>query len=568
VAALTIMIAATTPLGCTLLDHGALTPLGTVGLRPNVAAVSSAQQVPSTSNTVGMRPIFAALPSALPLPSTSITVNTNLILPFRTKAAHGAYMANDVTKVILKLFVQNTGAITTRDYWALDTPVFTESNYVWSAGVDAGSSNHTYTFSNVPISATPYVVTGQAQNGTGNITKADALGCPTALYARSTNWVTIPSALGAAVYAGSPASSPLSLAIPLQDATTDDVPINTTFTDGAQPTIGHLDLTPGTVLGTYAVGSNPTGVAAGTAGTARVCNNLGDSVTMITATGAITGPFSVGAGNHPRAIVLDSAGNAWTANNGGNNVSKITLAGVVTGPFAVGTNPLGIAYDGVSRTWTCNQGSGNVSRISSAGAVSSFAVGATPIAIAIDSGSNAWSCSNSDNKVYKVTSGGVISGPFVVANDPEAIAVDAARNAWTANTTSNSVSKVTSAGVVSGAPFPVTVGNGPVKIAIDSAGNAWTANQAGNSVSKISPTGVISGPFALGASPNAIAIDPTGNVWLTVGTSPGAVYRVTPTGTVSGPFIVGNGPTALVIDVLAHIWVVNTAGNSVTLLQD
>src|SRR2546422_11304122 len=64
--------------------------------------------------------------------------------------------------------------------------------------------------------------------------------------------------------------------------------------------------------------------------------------------GTVLGTFAVG--TDPIGVAFDGA-NIWVANEGSTNVTKLRASdGMVLGTFAVGTAPVGVAFDSVNRS--------------------------------------------------------------------------------------------------------------------------------------------------------------------------------------------------------------------------
>ena len=76
--------------------------------------------------------------------------------------------------------------------------------------------------------------------------------------------------------------------------------------------------------------------------------------------GSILGTFAVG--THPYGVAFDGA-NMWVVNNGDNTVTKLQASnGKVLGTFAVGAGPAGTAFDG-AHIWVANSITDTVSKL-------------------------------------------------------------------------------------------------------------------------------------------------------------------------------------------------------------
>jgi YVTN family beta-propeller protein len=90
-----------------------------------------------------------------------------------------------------------------------------------------------------------------------------------------------------------------------------------------------------------------------------VTNFFSSTVTKLRASdGAVLGTFALG--SEPAGIAYDGS-TLWIANSGSNTVVRVRPAdGGVIATYAVGKGPLGVAFDGASM-WSANFGSDSVS---------------------------------------------------------------------------------------------------------------------------------------------------------------------------------------------------------------
>ena len=94
---------------------------------------------------------------------------------------------------------------------------------------------------------------------------------------------------------------------------------------------------------TYAVGSNPLGVAFDGSNIWVINANDATVTKMVASTGAIVGTYSVGV--YPYSIAFDGT-NIWVANANPNTVTVLTAStGALVGTYPAGNNPLGLAFD-------------------------------------------------------------------------------------------------------------------------------------------------------------------------------------------------------------------------------
>ena len=77
-------------------------------------------------------------------------------------------------------------------------------------------------------------------------------------------------------------------------------------------------------------------------------------------TGAVVGTYAVG--SNPQGVAFDGS-NIWVTNYGSSTVSKLLAStGATVGTYSVGTNPWGVAFDG-SNIWVANYGGNTVSKL-------------------------------------------------------------------------------------------------------------------------------------------------------------------------------------------------------------
>src|SRR5688500_8553576 len=115
--------------------------------------------------------------------------------------------------------------------------------------------------------------------------------------------------------------------------------------------------TAGAVLGTYAVGRAPFGVA-GAGDSVYVTNFFGKTVTRLRAAdGFNLGTFDVGDG--AAGIIYDGS-TLWVACHGDDSIVRVSTNGSIISTYATGNGPFSIAFDGV-RVWVPNSGSDSVS---------------------------------------------------------------------------------------------------------------------------------------------------------------------------------------------------------------
>ncbi len=274
-----------------------------------------------------------------------------------------------------------------------------------------------------------------------------------------------------------------------------------------------------------------------------------------------TGTYAVG--TNPLGIAIDSSGDAWVTNTGNGDITELSPTGATIGTYAVGTNPLNPSIDSAGNIWVPNNGSGTVTELSPKGAtIGTYSTGGTgPMGTAIDSAGNIWVTNNGSNNVTELSPKGSIIGIYQVGVSPCGITIDSSGDAWVANVGSDTVTELSPTGATIGT---YAVGKGPHGIAANSSGDIWVANMGSDSVTELSPTGATIGTYAVGTSPDNIALDTYGDVWVT-NTGSGNVTELSPTGaTTTGIYNVGTSPHGIAIDKTGDVWVANNGSNNVT----
>jgi YVTN family beta-propeller protein len=320
------------------------------------------------------------------------------------------------------------------------------------------------------------------------------------------------------------------------------------------PTAGQWP-TPGTSL----VGPQ------GPAGVSGAAVNL-QAIALLRWYGASQTGATFAVGTNPQGIAFDGA-NLWVANNGSSNVTKLNAAtGAAIGTYPVGSptlggNPSAIAFDGTS-IWVTSGGPDRVTKLNAAtGAViASYPVGQNSYGIAFD-GANIWVASNGPNNVTKVTVAAESWVTYYAGVGPSAVAFDGT-NIWVADADGNYVSKLNPA---TGTIIKTyALGSGPRGLAFDGT-NIWVANSVSNTVTKLNvATDSIGGPYPVGLGPMGIAFDGT-SIWVANFGSNNVTRLNAATGGVLGTYAVGTNPWGIAFDGVS-IWVTNTGSNTVSKL--
>ncbi|WP_290802978.1 putative Ig domain-containing protein [Herbiconiux sp.] len=165
----------------------------------------------------------------------------------------------------------------------------------------------------------------------------------------------------------------------------------------------------------------------GSASPAYIVTDLVDSVTSISEVGVVDAAFGVlPPGAAPRAIAFDSSGSLYTANSGLDTVSRITASGAVTADFAALSAPTGtvepraIAVDSRNNVVVAGYASGSISRITPTGTVTPVVEldpSAQPRSLAMNAMGDLLYVDESDSSVSLIPGDG--SAPSVLFDRPD-----------------------------------------------------------------------------------------------------------------------------------------------------
>ena len=289
--------------------------------------------------------------------------------------------------------------------------------------------------------------------------------------------------------------------------------------------------------------------------------------------------FTGGALNDPTAIAVDATGNAWVTNYYGNSITKVSATGAVlsgttgfTGGLLFGPN--GVAIDDSGNAWI--SGYGGQYKFSKTGSFVGYPQGYTSgfgsqSSVAVDGSGDAWFAAANLLSEYS-NSGNAVSGPNPYFNHGlqaqvgQSIAIDGAGSAWVANSP-GTVTVVSSSGSYVSGANGYTVAACCLSyeaIALDGAGNAWIADERSSEVIEVSNSGALlsgsSGYTGGGVqTPDGVGIDGAGRVWV-VGAS---VAELSSTGAIlSGSTGYKNSyfylPYSMALDGSGDLWVGNS----------
>ena len=433
---------------------------------------------------------------------------------------------------------------------------------------------------------------------------------------------------------------------------------------GVVTTLAGTPGVPGSADGSGAAARfrNPSGIAADMAGNLFVTDQSNQTIRKITSAGVVTtlagtagvqgsadGSGTAAQFSNPSGIAADTAGNLYVADFSNAIIRKITAAGVVTtlagtagvtgsadgsGAAAQFNSPSGITIDTAGNLFVADTGNQTIRKITAAAGVVTTLAGTAgvtgsangngaaaqfnyPFGIAADMSGNLFVADTNNSTIRKITTAGTVttlagtasvqgsadgSGAAAQFNRPLGITADSAGNVFVADTANNSIRKITAAGVVTtlaGTPSIVGSADGsgaaaqfsyPFGIAADTAGNLFVADANINTIRKITPAGVVttlagtagvmgsadgSGAAAQFNRPLGITADSAGNVFVSDAnnnnirkiTSVGVVTTLAGTSGVqgsadgSGAAAQFNYPFGIAADTAGNLYVAD-AGNS------
>lgn len=246
-----------------------------------------------------------------------------------------------------------------------------------------------------------------------------------------------------------------------------------------------------------------------------VASQFNDTVTKMTADGAVLGVYPVG--QQPLGVATDGS-SVWVANHDSNTVSRLDAAdGRLLATFNVGQGPGGLAYaDG--HLWVANRSSNTVMQLHADDGVIDWTtkVGKRPMSIAIshtaagaDTNTFIWVTNNQDKTVTKLRDSGSVAGTFAVGDGPFGAVFDGA-SIWVSNFFSGNVMRLGIDGTVQ-ASYPT--GDGASGILFDGS-HIWVANHGNNNLTKLrAADGVLLETLEAGEGPFGVSSDGA-NLWI------------------------------------------------------
>lgn len=168
----------------------------------------------------------------------------------------------------------------------------------------------------------------------------------------------------------------------------------------------------GTVLGTFATGSSPTGVVLDASGNAYVTNLSDNTITKLNSSGANLGTFALPGCSLPLTSVIDSSGNLWTGCLGNNKLLQLSSTGTLLQTVSGFIN-YDMIIDSAGNLWGTTTSTGNVNVANSAGKIISTYVspvsGVAGYGLTADVSGNLYVSDHNNARVVKYS--GIAAGP-------------------------------------------------------------------------------------------------------------------------------------------------------------
>ena len=269
-------------------------------------------------------------------------------------------------------------------------------------------------------------------------------------------------------------------------------------------------------------------------------------------TGHILGEYAVGDG--PKGVAVGADGLVWVTNEVSGDLSRITPAGEVLAPIVLGGKPQHNAVDEAGVHYAAIAGRNEVVRHGADGArLSTVPTAAVPLCIAFGPGPVAWITSYTGKQVGGRKPDGTVVADTILEGALVGVSVAPDGRIWAVNQAQSRVEVLAANGAAS-ETARYAVGAAPVGVAHDRSGNAWVVNQGGGSVTKLAPDGTVLGTFAVGLSPQFVAFDRSGHAWVTNQDSHD-VTRLNADGSAPLTVPVRKHPIAIALDPQGNLWV-------------
>lgn len=246
--------------------------------------------------------------------------------------------------------------------------------------------------------------------------------------------------------------------------------------------------------------NNPSGMAVDASGDVYVVDNVDNSLSKLTPSGALSGSFLSGDGS-PYGVAVDGSGNLYITDNVKNEVVKQALqpdGGYLKSvlPASGLSSPFGVAVDGHGNVYVADYLNNRVVKETPSGSTYLQSTVPTsklslPVAVALDGSGNLYIADSNNLRVLKETPSGstyIESVIADVANEggsarPISIAADGAGDVFILNylddETFSVVKETLSAGVYNESPQP-NFGPNPYAIAADAAGDVYIVSPGSN----------------------------------------------------------------------------------------
>lgn len=275
--------------------------------------------------------------------------------------------------------------------------------------------------------------------------------------------------------------------------------------------------------------------------------------------GTLLGTVAVGLS--PRGLALDPEGRVWAAVKGSDIVVRLE-GNAVSQRIGVGS-PEDLAFDGSGRMWVAT--SAGVLGFDSSGAPLQGAAGQAAEAV-VASGEFVYAAFPSEGVIrrHALTRQGLSAGVTLPgsAGTPRDLLVDKAGRLWAALGSANLVARYDAPAATPSAPVLIgSAGGDPSGLASDATGRLFVVgNGAIVEVRDGSARTLVQDSLLAGG--RRMAIDPSGSLWVAANAS-NRLVRVTPEGKVAGGATGLAGPWDVVVDRHGDVWVSNESGGTV-----
>lgn len=212
-------------------------------------------------------------------------------------------------------------------------------------------------------------------------------------------------------------------------------------------TLSKVDAT-GRTIGTYAVASNPLGLAVGPTGEAWVSNNGSNSLTRLSSSGDKLGTVSLQ--EAPVRLAIDGSGDVWVTtrtDHGDKNLVKVSSDGESQEAFTLHFDPYAIQGDPAGGIWLSDS-EGTIHRLAPDGtSLSRTPIGGTIWGLACTPQGELWltraGAGPGNDQVITLSPKGIKKAEYSAGPNPAALTIDPAGRVWFLNALNGTVGRIT-----------------------------------------------------------------------------------------------------------------------------